>query len=93
MGKIPLQKLDFVRASAELRKVNRLCDRKQAFVDAVGTFRGQLYPDLKCENQRSPWAARTKKSQTIQLEWMQNCDEYKAVSIISPQLINMRRFL
>ena len=26
-------------SDAELRKVNRLCDRKQAFVDAVETFR------------------------------------------------------
>ena len=85
MRKTTCQKLDFVRANAELRKVNRLCDRKQAFVDAVGTFRGQLYPDLKCESQRQLWAVRTKKSQTIQLEWMQNCGGYKAVSIISPQ--------
>ena len=35
--------LDFVNEDAELRKVNRLCDRKQAFVDAVVTFRDQHF--------------------------------------------------
>ena len=72
--KIPFKKLDFVNAAPELRKVNRLCDRKQAFVDAVGTFRGRFILSLPVKNIRWPSRPEQQESQKIQLEWMQNCD-------------------